>query len=219
MILLIPAIILSLYANLRVKSTFARFNKIVSRRGLKGRDVAEYILSQNGLSGIPIEESEGKLTDHYDPRKRILRLSKENYGGNSIAALGIAAHEAGHAIQHGTGYAFLNLRNVIYPVVNFGSNLAWPLVIIGLLFSVPGLFDIGIILFSGAVFFTLITLPVEFNASRRALVELERGGFLQQDELKGARKVLNAAAMTYVAAAAVAVLQLLRLLILRGSQD
>jgi len=219
MILLIPAIILSLYANVKVKSTFSRFSKVLSRRRLNGAEVAEYILQRNNLSDVSIEETEGNLTDHYDPRKRILRLSRENYRGNSLASLGVAAHEACHAIQHGTGYAFLQLRNTIVPVANLGSNLAWPLLIIGFLFSIPSFVDIGIIFFSGAVFFTLVTLPVEFNASKRALVELERGGFLEKDEIIGAKKVLDAAALTYVAAAAVAVLQLLRLLLLRSSRD
>jgi len=219
MILLIPAILLSLYASTKVKSAFNKFSQKATRRGISGKEVARYILQQNNLSSVQIEEAEGKLTDHYDPRKKVLRLSSENYRGSSIASLGVAAHEAGHAIQHGTGYSFLHIRNAIYPVANIGSNLAWPLVLAGFLFSFPSLIDIGIILFSGAVFFTLITLPVEFNASKRALVELRRGGFLETDELTGAKKVLDAAALTYVAAAAVAVLQLLRLLILRGSRD
>ena len=219
MILLIPAILLSLYANLKVKSTFNRFSKIMAKRGLSGAEVASYILKGSGLSNVSIEETEGKLTDHYDPRSKKLRLSSENYRGKSLASLGVAAHEAGHAVQHGTGYGFLHLRSAIVPVANLGSNLAWPLVIIGFLFSIPSLIDIGIVLFSGAVIFTLITLPVEFNASKRALVELNRGGFLDSQEIIGAKKVLDAAALTYVAAAAVAVLQLVRLFLLRGSND
>ena len=219
MLLLIPAIILMLYAQQKVKSTYAKYSAESSRRGKTGKEVAQYILQQNGLGNIPIEVSEGKLSDHYDPVKKILRLSGENYGGQSIAALGIAAHEVGHAIQHDRGYAPLNIRNTILPAANFGSTLAFPLFIGGFLFSIPSLLDIGIILFSAAVVFQIVTLPVEFDASKRAVTTLQTAGILEPDEIQKAKKVLNAAALTYVAAAAVAVMQLIRLIILRGSRD
>lgn len=219
MLLLIPAIILMLYAQQKVKSTYAKYSAESSRRGKTGKEVAQYILQQNGLGNIPIEVSEGKLSDHYDPVKKILRLSGENYSGRSIAALGVAAHEVGHAIQHDTGYAPLNIRNTILPAANFGSTLAFPLFIGGFLFSIPSLIDIGIILFSAAVVFQIVTLPVEFDASKRAVTTLQTAGILEPDEIQKAKKVLNAAALTYVAAAAVAVMHLIRLIILRGDRN
>lgn len=219
MLLLIPALLLSLYAQFKVKMTYARYCKVRSRKGLTGAQAANYILRNKGLGSIPIEETPGSLTDHYDPRKKILRLSSDNFNSDSIAALGVSAHEAGHAIQHGERYAPLAFRNSIVPVANFGSMLAFPLFLLGMIFSWSSLIDAGIILFSIAVIFTVITLPVEFNASRRAIVELSNSGFLQTDELQGAKKVLNAAALTYVAATAMAVLELVRLLILRNSAN
>lgn len=219
MILLIPALILTLYAQQRVKGTYAKYSKVQSRGGKTGKDVARQILQQNGLGNIPVEVTEGKLSDHYDPVKKILRLSGENYSGSSIAALGVAAHETGHAIQHSHDYAPLNIRNAILPAANFGSTLAWPLFIGGFIFGYTPLLDIGIILFSAAVVFQVITLPVEFDASKRAITTLQNYGILASDEIPGAKKVLNAAALTYIAAAAVAVLNLIRLLILRGDND
>jgi Zn-dependent membrane protease YugP len=218
-LLLIPALILTIYAQQKVKSTYAKYNKIRSRRGLTGSEVAQHILQVNGLGNIPIEETQGRLSDHYDPIKKVLRLSSENYKGDSISALGVSAHEVGHAIQHSTSYLPLNIRNSILPVANFGSTLAWPLLLGGIIFSIPYLLDIGIILFTGAVLFQIVTLPVEFNASSRAIETLESGSFLDADEVLKARKVLNAAAFTYVAAAAVAVIQLIRLLLIRSSRD
>ncbi len=215
MILLIPAIILTLYAQQKVKSTYSKYSSVRTRRGVTGVEVAKYLLQSNGLGEIPIEKSQGSLSDHYDPVKKVLRLSNENYKGNSIAALGVAAHEVGHAIQHKNEYLPLNIRNSILPVANFGSTLAWPLVIGGFIFAMPSLLDIGIILFSAVVLFQIVTLPVEFNASSKAIESLETAGFLEADEILKARKVLNAAALTYVAAAAVAVMNLLRLIILR----
>ena len=218
-LLLIPALILTIYAQQKVKSTYAKYNKIRSRRGLTGSEVAQHILQVNGLGNIPIEETQGRLSDHYDPIKKVLRLSSENYKGDSISALGVSAHEVGHAIQHSTSYLPLNIRNSILPVANFGSTLAWPLLLGGIIFSIPYLLDIGIILFTGAVLFQIVTLPVEFNASSRAIETLESGSFLDADEVLKAKKVLNAAAFTYVAAAAVAVIQLIRLLLIRSSRD
>ncbi|TKJ41772.1 zinc metallopeptidase [candidate division LCP-89 bacterium B3_LCP] len=220
-ILLIPALILAFYAQSKVKSTFAKFSKVRASRSNTGKDVARALLDMRGLGDIPVELTKGRLSDHYDPRKKILRLSEPVYGSDSVAALGIAAHETGHALQHADNYGPLMLRSSIVPVANFGSFLAFPLFFIGFLFSnsVPWLMDVGIIFFSGAVAFSLITLPVEFNASSRALTLLREGGYLTDTELPHAKAVLNAAAWTYVAAATMAITHLVRLLILRGMRD
>ncbi len=219
MILLIPVIIFSLYASFKVKSTYKKFEKVQSRNGLTGKDIAQKILNQNQISDVSVEAVDGRLSDHYDPRKKVLRLSKDNYHGKSLAAVGVAAHEVGHAIQHNVGYAPLSLRSAAVPVSSFGSYLSFPLIIIGMFSGVTGFLDFGIILFSFAVAFTIITLPVEFNASTRAISEIERTGILAPDEIGGAKKVLNAAAMTYVAAAAVAIIQLIRFLLIRSAMD
>ena len=219
LMLLIPAMLLALYAQYRVKSTYNRFSKIRSSRGMTGAQVASNILRSNNIYDVEIEETGGMLSDHYDPRNKVLRLSEGIYNSTSIAALGIAAHEAGHAIQHNVGYAPLQIRHNIFPVVNIGSNLAIPLFIIGLFMRSGILMDVGIIFFAGAVVFQVVTLPVEFNASSRAIFQLESGAYLNRDELGSARKVLNAAALTYIAATAVAVMHLIRLLILRGDRD
>ncbi len=219
--LLIPPLILALYAQQKVKSTYRLYSTKLASSRISASRVAQEILNSSGASDVRIEQAAGQLTDHYDPRKKVLRLSQGVYGSPSLAALGIAAHEAGHAIQHHSGYAPLHLRNAIYPVANLGSSLAFPLFFIGFLFSRQGpslLMDIGILLFAGAVVFSLLTLPVEFNASRRAMGLLRDGGYLREDELQGARKVLSAAALTYVAATAMAAVQLLRLFLLRGSR-
>ena len=215
MVLIIPGILLLVWAQFRVKGTFARYSKSVSRSGMTADQVARAILRQGGTP-VDVEPVRGNLTDHYDPRDRTLRLSESTYGSRSIAAIGVAAHEAGHALQHANGYVPLSLRSSIVPVANFGSTLGMPLVIAGFLFSSGFLVEIGIVLFSFAVLFGLVTLPVEFNASSRAIRILSEGGYLDRDEIPGARKVLNAAAWTYVASALVAVLQLLRLLIMSG---
>lgn len=220
-IILIPAFILAIYAQQKVRGTYSRFSRTMASSRVSGADVAQQILSSSGAGEVRIEKVGGQLTDHYDPRKKVLRLSEGVYGSSSLAALGIAAHEAGHAVQHQSGYYPLHIRNAIYPVANLGSTLAFPLFIIGFLFSRQGssfLMDLGILLFAGAVFFTVLTLPVEFNASRRALALLREGRYLNDKEIVGARKVLSAAALTYVAATAVAVVQLLRLFILRSSR-
>ena len=219
MLLLIPAIILALYAQFKVKSTYERFSKVPSAWGRSGASIARDILNHNRLHDVEIEETEGVLSDHYDPRVRKVKLSSRNFRSDSIAAISVASHEVGHAIQHKIGYAPLQLRHAILPVVGFGSNLAFPLFFVGLIFSSPRLMDIGIILFTGVVLFQLITLPVEFNASRRALQQLEAGGYLRHDEISGARKVLNAAALTYVAATAMALINLLRLILIARSRD
>ncbi|MBD3291122.1 peptidase [candidate division KSB1 bacterium] len=218
LMLLIPAMIFAMYAQYKVKSTFKKYNQVPSSRGMTGAQVANNVLRNNNISDVEIEETEGSLTDHYDPRSKTLRLSESIYGSSSIAALGVAAHEAGHAIQHNIGYSPLKFRHSLFPVANIGSNLAIPLFIVGLFMNSGMLMDIGIWLFAGAVAFTVITLPVEFNASKRAMSQLETGGFLTGGELSSARKVLNAAALTYVASTAVAVMHLVRLLILRGDE-
>lgn len=220
--LLIPPLLLALYAQAKVKGTYAKFSRVGASSRITGAQMAKEILSLGGASQVGVEETPGRLSDHYDPRKRRLRLSAGVYESQSIAALGIAAHEAGHALQHHTGYAPLHLRNAIYPVASFGSTLAFPLFFIGFLMSSRGpsvLMDIGILLFSGAVLFSLLTLPVEFNASKRAMVLLEKRGYLRGRELDGARQVLSAAALTYVASTAMAAMQLLRMFLLRSSRD
>lgn len=219
MILILPALALSLWAQFKVKSTFSKFSEVPSRRGMSGAQVASAIMDRNRLN-VAVEPVEGSLTDHYDPRDRTLRLSEDVYGSRSIAALGVAAHEAGHAIQHAHHYLPLQLRSNLVPVANFGSTLAMPMFMIGMFLpAATFLMDIGIALFSFAVLFGLVTLPVEFNASSRAIQILSQNGYLAPDEIEPARKVLNAAAWTYVASAAMAVFQLVRLLILRGQRE
>lgn len=213
---LIPAIVLGLIAQSSVRSTYAKYREVRSARGITGAEMARRILSGHGVEGVPVEQVAGELSDHYDPRSRTLRLSRGVYASASVAALGIAAHEAGHAIQHARAYAPLALRNTLYPVARFGSNLGPIIVFGGLLLGIgEPLISIGIVVFSVAVAFSLLTLPVEFNASSRALAILSQDRYLSEDELQGARKVLNAAALTYVAAALASVLTLLRLLMLR----
>ncbi len=215
-IILIPAMIFALVAQAMVTGTFNKFNKVASAKGLTGADAARIILQSNGLN-LPIERIAGNLTDHFDPRTNVIRLSDSVYGSTGIAAIGVAAHEAGHAVQHAEGYGPMKLRAAIIPVTNIGSRLAIPIFIIGLLISYE-LALVGVILFSLTAVFQAVTLPVEFNASRRALAALDASGTLYGDELKGARKVLSAAAMTYVAALASSVAQILRLLIILGGR-
>ncbi|NLW55755.1 MAG: zinc metallopeptidase [Firmicutes bacterium] len=220
--LLFPAIILAIYAQMKVSSTFQRYLRVSASSGLTGAQVARDLLNKNNLSDIPVEITPGNLTDHYDPRQRVVRLSPQVYHGRSLAALGVAAHETGHALQHAQEYVPLNIRSALFPVANFGYQLAFPLFFIGLLFGRGGTFlmDLGILLFTFAVLFQVFTLPVEFNASSRALNMLETEGYLMRGgEVAGARKVLSAAALTYLAATAMAVLQLIRLLLLRGMRD
>jgi Zn-dependent membrane protease YugP len=220
--LVIPPLILALFAQQKVRSTYKKFSQVTSASRISGAEVARRILHSSGASHVAIERAKGRLTDHYDPRKKKLRLSEGVYDSSSLAALGIAAHETGHALQHHQGYAPLHVRNGIYPVANLGSSLAFPLFFIGFIFSQQGpniLMDIGILLFAGAVVFSLLTLPVEFNASKRAMNLLNDGGYLRGQELDGAKQVLSAAALTYVAATAMAAMQLLRMFLLRGSRD
>jgi len=219
LVLIIVGGIITLWAQLRVKSTFAKYNNVRARNGITGAQVARDILRTNHVDDVDVEETGGSLTDHYDPKAKKLRLSSDIFRSSSVAALGVAAHEAGHALQHHAGYAPLHVRNGIYPVANLGSKIAFPLFIGGFFFRSGFMMDIGIWLFLGAVIFQLITLPVEFNASSRAVVLLESHGYLGRDEISAAKKVLNAAALTYVAATAVAIMHLIRLLILRSSSD
>jgi Zn-dependent membrane protease YugP len=216
MILLIPAILLAMYAQFKVQGTFAKYSRIAARSGMTGAQVAKEILRDNRIYDVTVEQTRGILTDHYDPRRKALRLSPQVYNSNSLAALGVAAHESGHVIQHQYGYVPFNIRMAIVPIATIGSQLAFPLLFIGLILSAPGLAKIGVIAFSTAVLFQLVTLPVEYNASSRAIEALEVGGYLSRDEAPHTRKVLNAAALTYVAATLTAVLQLLRLMLLSG---
>ena len=216
-LLLIPGLILALYAQLKVSSTYARYKKVHSGTWLTGAQIARQILDTNGCGSVRIERVPGSLTDHYDPENGVLRLSEEVYASRSIAALGVAAHEAGHAIQDATDYGPMRIRATLVPVANIGSSAAIPLFMLGLIFSWEPLLKIGILCFSLAVLFYLVTLPVEFNASGRA-VALLSSGYLPQDEVKGVKKVLSAAALTYVAAALQAILQLLRLVLLANSR-
>ena len=218
-LLLIPALILTLFAQFKVQSTFAKYSQVASKSGKTAAEVSRLILDAAGLRSIPIQEVAGNLTDHYDPRDKTLHLSNPVYNSNSVAAIGVAAHEAGHALQDAKAYAPLALRNNLVPVAGLGSQLAIPLFFMGLIFSFPMLMDIGIIAFSLAVAFQVVTLPVEFNASGRAIKILSDGGYLSADEIPMARSVLNAAALTYLAAAAMAVLNLIRLIALRERRD
>ncbi|MBQ3557743.1 MAG: zinc metallopeptidase [Oscillospiraceae bacterium] len=219
-LVLIGAVI-SMIASWKVKHTFNKFSRTANMRGLTAESVAATILRLSHITDVRIERVNGNLTDHYDPTKKVLRLSDSVYGQTSVAALGVAAHECGHAIQHHTHYAPLKLRSASVPIANIGSTLSWPLILLGIVLGFTGLAQVGVFLFSFVVLFQLITLPVEFNASRRAMAVLEQANLLQGEELTGARKVLSAAAMTYVAAVASSILQLLRLVLLtrRSSRD
>ena len=214
-LLVIVGIILSMVASSRVKSTFEQYSKVYAVRGMTGAQAAQYILRQEGITDVSVGRIQGNLTDHYDPRTKTLRLSDTVYGSSSVSAISVAAHECGHAVQDAQGYLPLTLRTAIVPVANFGGHLSWPLIIIGIILGgIPILIEIGVLLFVAVVAFHLITLPVEFNASSRALKGLEASGILQGEENDYAKKVLGAAALTYVASAAAMSLQLLRLLIL-----
>ncbi|MCC3865834.1 zinc metallopeptidase [Terrisporobacter petrolearius] len=218
MFLLIPAILLTLYAQYKVSSTTNRFFNVRGNRGYTGEDTARKILDSNGLYNVRIEMVRGRLSDHYDPRSKVLRLSQDVYSGTSITSVAVAAHECGHAIQHAHGYAPLNMRSSLVPVVNFASNMSWIFIMLG--FLTRGIFlQIGILLFSASVLFQIVTLPVEFNASSRALTQLTSLGIVDDKEVRQSRKVLQAAALTYVAAAVTAMLQLLRLLMIANNRD
>ncbi|MBQ7921937.1 MAG: zinc metallopeptidase [Clostridia bacterium] len=212
LIYVLPALIFALIAQGMVKSTFAKYSKMPSDGGMTGRDAARLILDANGLYHVTVTEVAGELTDHFDPKSNVIRLSQSVYGVSSAAAVGVAAHEAGHAVQYAQGYFPMKIRSAIIPVTNIGSNLAVPLVLLGILFSIPALAYLGVIFFGASVVFQLVTLPVEFNASRRAVNALKASGRVSSQGLTAAGKVLKAAAMTYVAALAVALGNMLRLL-------
>lgn len=219
--LVLIGVVLSLLASAKVKGTFNKYSRVRNSRGITGAQAAEQVLHGAGIYDVRIEHVSGNLSDHYDPRSKVLRLSDSVYGQVSVAAVGVAAHECGHAIQHAKGYAPLKFRNVLVPVANFGARIAWPLILIGLLINRESSWYImmaGIIAFSLAVLFQIVTLPVEFNASGRAIRILEETGMMHEEELSGAKKVLSAAALTYVASAASSVLQLLRLVLLTGGR-
>jgi Zn-dependent membrane protease YugP len=222
-LLLIPALIFALWAQWKVQHTYQRFSKVQASNGRSGREMALSIMSRNGVADVKVEEVGGMLSDHYDPRVKAVRLSQHNYREHSIASIAVAAHEVGHVLQHAQGYFPLQIRTLLAPVAGFGSMLAFPLFFVGLLFNIPGisplLMDLGILFFTGAVLFQVVTLPVEFDASKRALAQLTSSGAVMPQEVSQAKQVLDAAALTYVAAAAMAALQLLRLILLRNSRD
>ncbi len=223
LILVLPCILMSLLASANVNATFQRFAKVRSMRNITGAQAAQRVLSANGLTGVKIERVGGNLTDHYDPKANVIRLSDSVYDSPSVASIGVACHEAGHAVQYAQAYAPIKLRAAVIPITNFGSKLAMPLVLLGILFSAFAdmsytLVYVGIACFGLSLVFQLITLPVEFNASRRAMVAISESGLLTEEEQRGARKTLNAAAMTYVAATAVALAQLLRLILIFGGR-
>jgi Zn-dependent membrane protease YugP len=213
LLILIPAVILTFYAQIKLKSSFSKYSQIRNSKGITGARAAEIILANNGLRSVPVGQVAGNLTDHYDPRNKYLNLSESVYGSTSIAAIGVAAHECGHAVQDSEGYALLRFRNSIVPVVNIGSRLSWPLLVVGLAIGVSGLYTAGLIMFLLVVLFHLVTLPMEIDASRRGLRMLQEYGIVESsDEVSAVRQVLSAAALTYLAALAMAVANLLRIL-------
>lgn len=217
--ILVPAMLIALLAQLNVSSTFNRYSRMASRRGFTGAQAAEAVLRAHGIQNVRIERVSGRLTDHYDPRSNVIRLSDAVYGSNSIASVGVAAHEAGHAVQYAVGYVPIRIRSAVIPISQFGSSLSMPVLLVGLLFNYGFLVQLGIVLFSTVALFQLVTLPVEFNASARALHTLESSYILESDEVKMAGKVLRAAALTYVAALLSSLAQLLRLILLFGRRD
>ncbi len=213
LILVVPALLLAAYADYKVKSAFSKYSKVPARAGYTAAEVARFILDNNGLSHVQIERIAGNLTDHYDPKANIVRLSEAVYGSTSVASLGVAAHEVGHAIQHSVAYMPIKVRNALVPVTQIASTIALPLALLGFIFG-SVLLRVGLILFAVTVLFQVVTLPVEFNASARALETLKSNGFMEEEDLSGTKKVLSAAAFTYVASTLVAVMNLLRLVLL-----
>ncbi|RGH40752.1 MULTISPECIES: zinc metallopeptidase [Clostridia] len=220
-VMVLIGVVICMLASANVNRTFQKYSRIRSHSGMTGREAAERLLHANGIYDVTVQRVAGNLTDHYDPRNKTLNLSDSTYASTSVAAIGVAAHECGHAVQHANGYAPLKIRGSLVPVANFGSTLAWPLILIGFLIQGNAsvlLINLGILLFSAAVLFQIVTLPVEFNASSRALKALETNGILYTEEVADTRKVLRAAALTYVASAASAILQLLRLILISGGR-
>ncbi|MFA5499389.1 MAG: zinc metallopeptidase [Candidatus Cloacimonadia bacterium] len=218
MLLIIPVLILAFYAQSKVHGNYKKYSKKQNLANLTGGEIAREILDRKGLTDVNIYPIKGVLTDHYNPAKKTVNLSEDVYYGRSISSASIAAHEVGHAIQHATKYYPLVLRTGILPIAQLGSSAAFPLFLLGLLFSIPIMMDLGIIFFAGALLFHVVTLPVEYNASRRAMVELNQGILVSQEEISGAKAVLNAAALTYVASTLMALMQLIRLVLIRGSR-
>lgn len=218
-VLVVPALVFAMWAQMRVSSAFNRYSQLRTGGGLTGADAARLILDRNGLTDVAVELTEGRLSDHYDPRAGVIRLSREVYYNATVAAVGVAAHECGHAVQHAEGYFPLKVRSAIIPVTQIGSNLAFPLFLLGMLFSYPPLMDAGILLFALVAVFQLVTLPVEYNASSRAVATLSGSGMVSAEEKRGVRKVLSAAALTYVAALATALANLLRLILIAGRRN
>lgn len=223
LVFIVPCIIITLICQIKVQSTFSKYSKVRNSRNITGAQAAEYVLRQNGVTGVRIEHVAGSMTDHFDPRTNVIRLSDTVYNSNSVAAVGVACHEAGHAVQHAEGYLPNKIRGIILPLAKVGSQLSWILILLGLIFTAKVgfvLLYIGIVLFSLSVLFTIATLPVEFNASKRALECIRESDLLYGDEYTGAKRTLQAAAMTYVASALTAIMQLLRLIIIaRGRRD
>ena len=217
--LVVPAILISMFAQAKVQSTYKKYAEVMSKSGLTAHEVTRKVLDRAGLTNVSIEHVKGTLTDHFDPTKNVIRLSDSVYGDASVASLGVAAHEAGHAVQYAVGYTPIKLRNTVLPAANIGSKLSVPLILLGIIFSIRPLVTFGILLFSLVLLFQLITLPVEFDASRRALKVLGETGILDGEELSGSKKVLSAAAMTYVAAALLSAMQLLRLVLISRRRD
>lgn len=217
-VLLIPVFLLSLYAQAQVSGSFRRYGKVTNRRRMTGAQAAEAVLRAHGVTGVTIQPTRGRLTDHYDPRDNAIYLSDEVYGASTVAAVGVACHEAGHAVQYAVGYGPVKLRSLIIPATNFGSRFSFILLMIGLFLYSQALFLVGIVLFGVTTFFQLVTLPVEFNASARAIETIEEQGLLDDEELRGAKKVLRAAALTYVAALLTSLLQLLRFVAIFASR-
>jgi len=218
LVLILPCLLLALWAQMRVKSTFSKYSQVMNSRGLTGAQAAEAVLRHNGVFGVRVERVSGSLTDHYDPRSNVIRLSDSVYGSSSVASVGVAAHEAGHAVQHAVGYTPIKIRNAIIPVTQIGSQAAFPLILLGVVLSVGPLITLGIWAFALSTVFQLVTLPVELDASNRALAAIRQGRFLTSDEYPMAKKTLSAAAMTYVAALATSIAQLLRLVLLYGGR-
>lgn len=221
LVFIVPCIIITLICQVKVQSTFSKYSKIRNSRNITGAQAAEYVLRQNGVIGVRIEHVSGSMTDHFDPRTNVIRLSDTVYNSNSVAAVGVACHEAGHAVQHAVGYLPNKIRGIILPMAKIGSQLSWILILLGLVFTAKVgfvLLYIGIVLFSLSVLFTIATLPVEFNASKRALECIRESDLLYGDEYTGAKRTLQAAAMTYVASALTAIMQLLRLIVIARSR-
>lgn len=216
MLVLIPALILAMYAQFRVRSTYGKYSQIYASSGMTGAEVARELLRQNGIYNVTVQQVGGYLTDHYDPTRKVVNLSPQVYHGDSLAAIGVAAHEVGHAIQHAVNYRPLQIRASLVPAANIGANWGLPLAIIGFFINSGFMMNLGLVLFVGALLFHLVTLPVEFNASNRAIQLLDRGRYLSRQELGGTKKVLRAAAFTYVAATLVALANLFRILMLFG---